>query len=330
MAETDNKKLVLAILGPTASGKTSVALKIAKENNGIIINCDSRQIYQEMLIGTASPTEKEKSIVEHRLFNFLSPNMQFNASDYAKLAADEIRKVWSESKLPVLVGGTGFYYSAVSEGLGEAGSDSVLAKQLQEELEEKGLPYMVEKLRKLDSEAVETIDINNSRRVLRAIEVVMTTHKPFSQNKPVPLLPDAEFKPIVVTRPREILHERIALRVNQMFEEGLEEEFKHIVEKYGKDAAALSSIGYREWLDCFEEKKDLLKIEGNALPPHLNMARNDDFNKCFSNDDIKSIKEQIIIHTRQYAKRQETWFRKKPGVPFVEPEDISLNLQFYH
>lgn len=289
MFEAVNKKLVLAILGPTASGKTSVALKIAKESNGVIINCDSRQIYQGMLIGTASPTEKEKNIVEHRLFNFLSPEMQFNASDYAKLAADEIKKVWSESKLPILVGGTGFYYSAVSEGLGEAGSDSELANQLQKELEEKGLSYMAEKLKKLDFEAFETVDINNPRRVLRAIEVVTTTKKPFSQNKPVSLLPEAEFKPYVVTRPREKLHERIALRVEQMFEEGLEKEVKYIIEKYGRNAAALSSIGYREWLE--------------------------------QDSDIESIKEQIIIHTRQYAKRQETWFRKKPGVPFIDLEE---------
>ncbi|MBP5469704.1 MAG: tRNA (adenosine(37)-N6)-dimethylallyltransferase MiaA [Candidatus Riflebacteria bacterium] len=294
MSEAVNKKLVLAILGPTASGKTSVALKIAKESNGVIINCDSRQIYQGMLIGTASPTEKEKNIVEHRLFNFLSPEMQFNAADYAKLAADEIKKVWSESKLPILVGGTGFYYSAVSEGLGEAGSDSELANQLQKELEEQGLSYMAEKLKKLDSEAFETVDINNPRRVLRAIEVVTTTKKPFSQNKPVSLLPEAEFKPYVVTRPREKLHERIAIIVEQMFEEGLENEVKYIIEKYGRDAAALSSIGYREWLE--------------------------------QDSDLESIKEQIIIHTRQYAKRQETWFRKKPGVPFIDLEktnDIS-------
>ena len=289
MSEKLSPYPVLAVLGPTASGKTSIALKIAKEFNGIIINCDSRQIYEEMLIGTASPTEKEKQQVEHRLFNFISPKLQFNASDYANLASKEIKEVWQKNKIPILVGGTGFYYSAVSEGLGEAGSDSALSNQLQKELEENGLPYMVSKLQKLDPEAAETIDINNSRRVLRAIEVVTSTGKPFSQNKPKQLLPEAEFYPIVVTQPREELHRRIELRIEQMFEEGLEKEVRHIIEKYGKDAAALSSIGYREWLD--------------------------------QNSNKESIKEQILIHTRQYAKRQETWFRKKPGVPF---SDLSL------
>ena len=292
MSDKNMKKQVISVLGPTASGKTSVAIKIAKEYNGIIVNCDSRQIYEEMLIGTASPTEEEKNIVEHRLFNFLSPKLQFNASDYANLAAEEIKKIWQENKLPVLVGGTGFYYSAISEGLGEAGSDSELSNNLLKELEENGLPYMVEKLKSLDSEAYNNVDINNSRRVLRAIEVVITTGRPFSQNKPKSLLPEAEFMPIVVTRPRDILHKRIELRVEQMFEEGLEGEVRRCVEKYGNDAAALSSIGYREWLDYFDKKIS-----------------------------YEQVKEQILVHTRQYAKRQETWFRKKPGIPFINLEN---------
>ena len=99
---------VIAVLGPTASGKTSIALKIAQKFNGIIINCDSRQIYEEMLIGTASPTEEEKKQVEHRLFNFISPKLQFNASDYANLASQAIKEVWQKNKLPILVGGQAF------------------------------------------------------------------------------------------------------------------------------------------------------------------------------------------------------------------------------
>ena len=282
---------VLAVLGPTASGKTSAALKIATEFKGVIINCDSRQIYEDMIIGTASPTTDEKKQVEHKLFNFISPKQQFNASDYAVLASQAIKEVWQKQQIPILVGGTGFYYSAVSEGLGEAGSDPALANQLQKELEENGLPYMVSKLREIDPEAAKTVDINNSRRVLRAIEVVTTTGRPFSQNKPKKLLPNAEFCPIVVTQPREELHRRIELRINQMFDEGLEKEVLKIIDNYGRDAAALSSIGYREWLDYFDKKINL--------------------------DELKNL---ILVHTRQYAKRQETWFRKKPGIPF---DDLS-------
>ncbi len=289
MAEKASSYPVLAVLGPTASGKTSAALKIAKEFNGVIINCDSRQIYEGMIIGTASPSDEEKQQVEHKLFNFVSPNIQFNASDYATLSAQAIREVWQKKQLPILVGGTGFYYSAISEGLGEAGSDPALSEKLQKELEENGLSYMVSKLQKIDPEAAETIDINNSRRVLRAIEVVTSTGRPFSQNKPKQLLPEAEFCPIVVTQPRQELHKRIELRINQMFKEGLEREVKHIIDNYGRDAAAVSSIGYREWLDYFDKKVS-----------------------------FEELKNLILVHTRQYAKRQETWFRKKPGVPFID------------
>ncbi|MBR4330804.1 MAG: tRNA (adenosine(37)-N6)-dimethylallyltransferase MiaA, partial [Candidatus Riflebacteria bacterium] len=232
---------------------------------------------------------EEKKLAEHKLFNFISTKLQFNASDDANLASQTIKEVWQKNKLPILVGGTGFYYSAVSEGLGEAGSDSALSNQLQKELEENGLSYMVSKLQKIDPKAAETIDINNSRRVLRAIEVVTSTGRPFSQNKPKQLLPEAEFCPIVVTQPREELHRRIELRIKQMFDEGLENEVLHIIDSYGKDAAALSSIGYREWLDYFDKKIDL--------------------------DELKNL---ILVHTRQYAKRQETWFRKKPGIPFID------------
>ncbi|MBQ2594760.1 MAG: tRNA (adenosine(37)-N6)-dimethylallyltransferase MiaA [Candidatus Riflebacteria bacterium] len=289
MAEKASSYPVLAVLGPTASGKTSAALKIAKEFNGVIINCDSRQIYEGMIIGTASPSDEEKQQVEHKLFNFVSPNIQFNASDYATLSAQAIKEVWQKKQIPILVGGTGFYYSAISEGLGEAGSDPALSEKLQKELEENGLSYMVSKLQKIDPEAAETIDINNSRRVLRAIEVVTSTGRPFSQNKPKQLLPEAEFCPIVVTQPRQELHKRIELRINQMFKEGLEREVKHIIDTYGRDAAAVSSIGYREWLDYFDKKVS-----------------------------FEELKNLILVHTRQYAKRQETWFRKKPGVPFID------------
>ena len=297
MKNTANRKLILAILGPTASGKTSAALKIAQTYNGVIINCDSRQIYQGMIIGTASPTDNEKMLAEHRLFNFLSPKQQFNACDYANAAAKEIKEVWQKKQLPILVGGTGFYYSALSEGLGEAINNPAVSSQLQKELDEQGLPYMVSKLQQLDSEAAKTVDINNSRRVLRAIEVVINTGKPFSQNLPKPLLPEAVFYPIVVTRPREKLHKLIALRIEQMFEQGLQKEVESIIDLYGKKAPAMSSIGYREWLDYFD----------NLI-------------------NLNELKEAILIHTRQYAKRQETWFRKKPGVAFTDidkPESFS-------
>lgn len=287
---------VLAVLGPTASGKTALTLELAKRFNGVIVNCDSRQIYEEMFIGTASPTESEKKQAAHRLFNYISPLKQINAGDYAYAAAEEIKKIWAEGRLPILAGGTGFYYSSISEGLTEVSSDEKLAAELEQQYQEKGLEYMADMLRQIDPEAGQNVDLNNPRRVLRAIEVVKITGRPFSQNQPKPLLSGANFYPIVVTRPREVLHQRIEARIDQMLKEGLEKETRYIVEKYGRDAAALSSIGYREFLDYFDRKITLAEV-----------------------------REQILFHTRQYAKRQETWFRKKPGVPFTDLSAISLD-----
>lgn len=293
MTTKPENKNIIAILGSTASGKTSVALKVAQKLDGVIINCDSRQIYKNMLIGTASPSEKEKSLIEHRLFNFLSPEKQYNAADYAKAAANAIKEIWNKNKFPILTGGTGFYYSAISEGLGEAGSNKELANELQKDLETLGLEHMVERLKKLDFEASVKIDTSNPRRVLRALEVVLTTGKAFSQNEQKALLSEGIFLPIVVSRPREILHGRIEARVDQMLQSNLESEVINIIEKYGRKAPGLASIGYREWFDYFDGK--ISKTE---------------------------LRQLIIIHTRQYAKRQETWFRKKPGVPFIDLEDI--------
>ncbi len=279
------KKPVLAVLGPTASGKTSLALKLAEKFDCEIVNCDSRQIYREMLIGTACPTAAEMQRAAHHLFCFISPSEAFSAADYALAAAETIRNIWSRGKIPLLTGGTGFYYAAISEGLGNAGHDQQRTEQLQQLLQNKGLAHLVAMLEKIDPTAVTVVDLNNPRRVIRAIEVVELTKKPFAANQPQMLLPEATFFPVVVTRPREELHLAISSRVEKMIEAGLEQEVKTLLQQFGADAPGLNSIGYHEWFGFFN---------GEAT--------------------LKQVKELIVIHTRQYAKRQETWFRRRPGV----------------
>lgn len=276
------KNIIYAVLGATASGKTDKAIELALQFGGEIVNCDSRQIYDEMYIGTASPTNEEKAKVKHHLFNFLSPEKKFSASDYQEIAVPCIKEILSRGKIPILTGGTGFYYSAIAEGLGEAGSDPQKAKDLSEELQKNGLDFMVERLKKIDPVAAQTIDIKNSRRVLRAIEIIETTGKPFAANQPIKPFPNAEFKPIVIEKERNILHERIAKRIDLMLEMGLLNEVRHLINKYGKNAPGLNAIGYSEWFDYFDGKITL-----------------------------EQAKELVLIHTRQYAKRQCTWFKNK-------------------
>ncbi len=297
MTTISEKKPVLAVLGPTASGKTALAIEIATRHGCEIVNCDSRQVYLDMQIGTASPTLQEQQLISHHLFNFLSPSLTFSAADYADTAAIAIRKIWKAGKIPLLAGGTGFYYAALSEGLGDAGHDEGRATELCQIAEQSGHAHMVELLLSLDPKAAAVVDTNNLRRVLRAIEIVERTGRPFCENVPVPTLPEAEFFPMVVTRSRPILHASIETRIDRMIADGLEAEVRSLVAKYGRDAGGLNAIGYREWLAYFDGMTT-----------------------------IEAVRNEIIIHTRQYAKRQETWFRRRPGVPPVDidsPEEHS-------
>ena len=284
------KKPVLAVLGATASGKTALALSLAERFACEIVNCDSRQIYDEMRIGTASPTDEELSRAPHHLFNFLCPSQTFSAADYVARAAASIKKIWAGGRVPLLTGGTGFYYAALAEGLGEAGHNAKRAIELRELAEKNGHASMVALLLKLDPAAGATVDLLNPRRVLRAIEIVETTGQPFAANCPKPPLAEAEFLPVVVTRPRPFLHAAIERRVDQMIVAGLESEVRHLSEKYGRTAGGLNSIGYHEWLAHFA-------------------------GDCSA----AAVRELIIIHTRQYARRQEIWFRRRPGVPLADP-----------
>jgi tRNA dimethylallyltransferase len=290
-------KPVVAVLGPTASGKTSLALDLAQRFGGEIVNCDSRQIYRQMQIGTAKPNSDEMKLIPHHLFDLVNPDQSFSAAEYVVAARKAIEEIWQRKRIPILSGGTGFYYAVASEGIGEAGHDEKTATELNQQLEKHGLDFMVKKLLALDPNAAVLIDTRNPRRVLRAIEIVCKSGRPLAENKPAPPIPQACFMPVVVTRPREQLQKNIATRVDQMIAAGLENEVRQLIADYGPGASGLNSIGYHEWLDYLTGQKSLAEV-----------------------------REQIIIHTRQYAKRQETWFRKRPGVAGIDiskPENIS-------
>lgn len=291
---------VVAVLGPTASGKSGLAMRLAREFNGVILNCDSRQIYCGMNIGTAKPAAAEMSLIEHRLYDLVDPDQSFSAGDYKDLAAAAIKEVWQQHKTAILTGGTGFYYAAIAEGLPPAGSDADIAAALQRELANEGLAALQSRLERLDPEAFSSIDINNPRRVMRALEIIMITGRPFSLNCPVPALPEAVFLPLVVTRPREHLHSRIEIRVKEMFDLGLKNEVESLFTRFGNTAPGLDSIGYAEWRDFFAGSRS-----------------------------EKDVFAKIVINSRQYAKRQETWFRKRPGVPLTDLEQPDSEIKIF-
>ena len=289
------KNPVIAVLGPTASGKTGLALQIAQAFGGEIVNCDSRQIYKEMEIGTAKPTPEEMAQTAHHLFDIISPDQEFSAGDYIDFAKPKILEILKRGKVPILTGGTGFYYSAISEGLSNIGNDTNYTQELQKEFESNGISPLVSRLIEIDPQAPDYIDINNHRRVIRALEIYHISGKKLSEVKPIPPLPEVNFYPVVITQRRILLHQRIEIRVEKMFQSGLLKECEKLFQKYDKFAPGLKSIGYSEFKDFFFEGKSL-----------------------------EFVKEKIIVNTRRYAKRQDTWFKKRPGVPVI---DISQKKQ---
>lgn len=255
------KKLIV-ILGPTASGKSELAFKLAKKFKGEIISADSRQIYKEMDIGTAKSKEPQ------HLIDIVNPNQEFTLAQYKKLAIEKIKEV----DIPFLVGGTGLYIQAVVDNL-----DIPQVKpnpKLRKELEKLTPEQLFEKLKKLDPEI--QIDIHNKRRLIRAIEVCISTGKPFPKKKKKPLFN-------VLQIGLKTSDEKINQRVDEMFKKGLEKEVKNLLKKYPSDLPAFSGIGYKEIIQNPE-----------------------------------TAREQIKLHTRQYAKRQITWFKRDKRIKWVK------------
>ena len=247
------KSKVIVIVGPTASGKTSI--KLAKELNGEIISADSMQIYKEMNIGTAKPSLEERDGIKHYLMDIVSPEETFNVTMYKKMAEEAIEEILSHGKLPIIVGGTGLYVSTLINGIefSEVKEDVDYRKEMQALAESKGPNYLHDMLKEIDPIAAENIDMNNVRRVIRALEIYKVTGKTKTQ------LDKESIK--------ETLYDRINLRVDKMLEEGLIEEVKTLLEKYKISKTAFQGLGYKEvkeYLDgqvSYEDMIEKLKME---------------------------------------------------------------------
>ena len=294
---------IIVIVGPTASGKSALAIKIAKKFNGEIISADSRQIYRGMDIGTAKPKVQGTSgisnfqfiiskKISHYLIDIKNPDENYTVAEYKQDAIKAINKILKKKKLPILVGGTGLYIISVIDNLNipEVAPDQKLRKKLEKEIEKYGLKYVFEKLIKLDPEAAYIVDPNNPRRIIRALEVAIKTKKPFSVQRKAgkPLF---DFLEIGINWPKNILNKRINKRVDLMIEEGLVSEVKNLIKKYGSKQQSFDAIGYREIINYLNKKTT------------LNEAKN-----------------LIKKNTRHYAKRQMTWFRKNKRIHWIRNE----------
>ena len=289
-----NKGKILVIVGPTASGKSDLAVKIAKKFNGEIVSADSRQIYRGMDIGTAKPGKKEIAAIKHHLIDIKNPNQDYAAGQFKKDAIRAINKIIKLGKLPILVGGTGLYVDAVLKNIEfpEVKRDKKLLARLEEEIKKRGLDYVFQKLIDLDPEAAYIVDPKNPRRVVRALEVALISGKPFSAQRKTskPLYDVLE---IGISIPSEMLKKRIARRIEQMVRKGLVNETRGLIKRYGKSCKVFDTIGYREITDYLKGKISLAE----AI-------------------------EQMNKNTWHYAKRQITWFRRNKKIRWIESPEM--------
>lgn len=283
------KPCVVAIAGPTASGKSELALQLAKRLDGEIICMDSMQIYRRMDIGTAKPTAEERAMVPHHMLDIVDPTESYAVADYAVAAERLIGEVSGRGKLPLLVGGTGLYHKALMHGLtlGGVGSDEALRMRLNERASEPGgKQWLHDRLRTVDPVSADRLHPNDVRRVIRALEVYELTGQPISAQKQ-----DAAQRPfhmltLALDVPRATLYERLETRVGKMLTLGLMDEVRALLESgVTEDMQSMQGIGYKE------------------LAPVARGVRS-----------LESAAWQMVLHTRHYAKRQCTWLRTEPDV----------------
>ncbi len=288
------EKRVLAVVGPTASGKTKLSIDLATHLNTEIISADSRQIYKELSIGTAKPEIDDLNKVKHHFIDHISINEKYDVGKFVKEASEVISKLHHENKLPIVVGGTGLYINSLLYGIFEGpSSDKNIRTSLEAELNELGLQSLLEKLKKFDFETYQRIDKNNPRRVIRALEVYYLTGQPISKLQKVKQRkPDYEIYIFGLNWDRKILYERINKRTEKMIKNGLIDEVKTVIEKFGEDVnVVLQTVGYKEVIQFLK-------------------------NEISYDEMIELIKR----NTRRYAKRQLTWFRKDKNIFWFDVE----------
>jgi tRNA dimethylallyltransferase len=298
-ALNEQKIKIIAVTGPTASGKTALAIELAKRLDGEIISCDSMQIYRTMDVGTAKPTKEELAEVKHHLIDVLPPDAPYSCSDYVKDAEAAVADIVSRGKLPIFCGGTGLYLDRFLRGGNDDGaaSDENLRAQLKQFVEEKGIDSLYERLVELDPEAAATIHKNNVKRVMRAVEICLVTGEKKSEidKRNADIVDKYDHKVITLAfQNRELLYERIERRVDLMIEQGLLNETEMLLADgvFERSPTAAQAIGYKELLAYIAGEEDL-----------------------------DSAVDRLKTATRRYAKRQMTWFSQRPYVSWIDADE---------
>ena len=297
----NDKKPLIVLSGPTAAGKTDLSVALAKRIGGEIISADSMQVYKGFDIGTAKIRPEETEGVPHHLIDIFEPDQEFNVFEFKRLSEECMKTIYENGHIPIIVGGTGFYIQAVLYDIEftEEETDKAYRKMLEEKAEREGAEVLHQLLLEVDPKAAEEIHANNIKRTIRALEFYHETGQRISEHNEEQRQKSSpyNFAYFVLNRERPTLYERINLRVDQMIEEGLEEEVRSLLEEgISPDSLAMQGLGYKEMVNYLEGRCSLEKA-------------------------IYDIK----IGTRHFAKRQLTWFRREKEILWLNYEDYNNN-----
>jgi tRNA dimethylallyltransferase len=296
------KQPLIVIAGPTAVGKTSLSVNLAKSIGGEIISADSMQVYKYMDIGTAKVKEEETQGIKHYLIDALYPDEEFNVNIFQQIAKDSMTHIYNNNKVPIMVGGTGFYIQSVIYDISfnETNKDNAYRLELQSIANENGNEYIHKMLRDIDNESYNRIHPNNVKRVIRALEYYRETGEPISIHNEIESSKESSYNLAfyVLTMDRKLLYERIDRRVDIMVEEGLVEEVRKLKDMgYSKDLVSMKGLGYKEIYGYLDGEYDLDRA-------------------------IYVLKRD----TRHFAKRQLTWFKREKNVRWIKVDDYNLDI----
>lgn len=295
------KKPLVILTGPTAVGKTKASIGLAKAIGGEIISADSMQVYKQMDIGSAKIKPSEMDGIPHYLVDILEPDEEFHVVLFQQMAKQAIQKIYEKGKIPILVGGTGFYIQAVLYDIdfSENEKDTSYREELEKLAQAKGAEYLHDRLREVDEKSAQDIHANNVKRVIRALEYFHQTGEKISEHNEEQRkkVSPYNFSYFVLNDERAHLYEKINLRVDQMINEGLVREVQSLKEKgYTRDMVSMQGLGYKEMLDYLD-------------------------NKCSLEEAVEIIKRD----TRHFAKRQITWFKRESDVTWIDKKEYDYN-----
>lgn len=289
------KQKVIVIVGPTGIGKTRLSIEFAKNIDGEIVSADSMQIYKKMNIGTAKPTDEEKQGIPHYMMDILDMGTNFSVAQYQSMAFECIEKILAKGKTPIVVGGTGLYINSITEEIiySEIEENPEYRKKLEEIALEKGNEFLHNELKEKDPKAAERIEINDLKRIIRALEVYEMTGKTITEQQENSKPKETKYEYIIIglRTDRKVIYDRINKRVDQMFDQGLLDEAKEILKLTDDNNTSHQAIGYKELAKYFE-----------------------------GTESLDEAKENIKKESRHYAKRQFTWFNRNERIVWLDSE----------